>query len=102
MSNIRKQVFIVAAKRTAFGDFGGSLKHLSATELGAIASTAALNQLPKNTPVHSIVYGNVLQTSIDAPYLARHVGLRSGLPIEVPAVTINRLCGSGFEALIQG
>jgi acetyl-CoA acetyltransferase family protein len=48
------------------------------------------------------VFGNVLQTSADAPYLARHVGLRAGLPIETPAVTVNRLCGSGFEAVIQG
>ena len=49
-----------------------------------------------------MVLGNVLQTSADAPYLARHVGLRAGLPIDTPAVTVNRLCGSGFEAVIQG
>ena len=48
------------------------------------------------------MFGNVLQTSADAPYLARHVGLRIGLPIETPAVTVNRLCGSGFEAVAQG
>jgi acetyl-CoA acyltransferase 2 len=52
--------------------------------------------------VGHVVFGNVLQTSADAPYLARHVGLRAGLPIETPAVTVNRLCGSGFEAVIQG
>ena len=49
-----------------------------------------------------VVFGNVLQTSADAPYLARHVGLRIGLPIDTPAVTVNRLCGSGFEAVVQG
>ena len=49
-----------------------------------------------------MVFGNVLQTSADAPYLARHIGLRAGLPIETPAVTVNRLCGSGFEAVVQG
>ena len=52
--------------------------------------------------VDHVVFGNVLQTSTDAPYLARHVGLRIGLPIETPAVTVNRLCGSGFEAVVQG
>jgi acetyl-CoA acyltransferase 2 len=52
--------------------------------------------------VDHVVFGNVLQTSADAPYLARHVGLRIGLPIETPAVTVNRLCGSGFEAVVQG
>ena len=48
------------------------------------------------------IIGNVIQSSKDAAYLARHVGIRIGLPIRVPAVTINRLCGSGFEAIIQG
>ena len=52
--------------------------------------------------VDHVVFGNVLQTSADAPYLARHVGLKAGLPIETPAVTVNRLCGSGFEAIAQG
>jgi acetyl-CoA acetyltransferase family protein len=51
--------------------------------------------------VDHVVFGNVLQTSADAPYLARHIGLRTGLPIETPAVTVNRLCGSGFEAVAQ-
>ena len=51
--------------------------------------------------VDHVVFGNVLQTSADAPYLARHIGLRAGLPIETPAVTVNRLCGSGFEAVVQ-
>jgi acetyl-CoA acetyltransferase family protein len=49
-----------------------------------------------------VLFGNVIQTSTDAAYLARHIGLRAGLPLEVPAVTINRLCGSGFEAIVQG
>jgi acetyl-CoA acetyltransferase family protein len=52
--------------------------------------------------VDHVIFGNVLQTSADAPYLARHVGLRIGLPVETPAVTVNRLCGSGFEAVSQG
>ena len=92
-------MFIVAAKRTAFGDFGGKLKDRTATELGAIATKAALGQLPKDVPVSSVVFGNVLQTSACAPYLARHVALRCGLPVTTPALTVNRLCGSGFETV---
>ncbi|RKP22057.1 thiolase [Rozella allomycis CSF55] len=95
-------VYIVAAKRTAFGTFGGSLKEFSATSLGTISSKAALKQLPEGTPIDSVIFGNVIQSSTDAAYLARHVALRSNLPVSTPAVTINRLCGSGFESLIQG
>jgi acetyl-CoA acyltransferase 2 len=93
--------FIVAAKRTPFGSFGGSLKDLSATDLAVTASKAALSQLPKNTPIDSVIFGNVLQTSHHAAYLARHVGLYSGLPVAVPALTINRLCGSGFQSIVS-
>ncbi|KAJ3040956.1 3-ketoacyl-CoA thiolase, mitochondrial, partial [Rhizophlyctis rosea] len=85
-----------------FGAFGGKLAKLSATELGGIASVAAIKSLPKDTKIDSVIYGNVLQTSGDAAYLARHVGHRAGLPIEAPALTINRLCGSGFQAVING
>lgn len=99
---LAKNVYIVAAKRTPFGSFGGKLSNLSATELGGIASVAALGQLPKNTTVDSVIFGNVLQTSADAAYLARHVGHRAGLDIKVPALTLNRLCGSGFQAAISG
>ena len=96
-------VVFLSGVRTGFGSFGGSLKDLSATDLGAIAGAEALTRsgVPA-ADVDHVVFGNVLQTSVDAPYLARHVGLRSGLPIETPAVTVNRLCGSGFEALVQG
>lgn len=95
------KVFIVAAKRTPFGSFGGSLKNISANELGGIAAKAALNQVPK-LKIDHVVFGNVAQTSTDACYLARHVSHRAGVNLEVPALTINRLCGSGFEAAIQG
>jgi acetyl-CoA acyltransferase 2 len=98
----QKDVVILAAKRTPFGTFGGALKDLSATDLGVHASKAALAQagVPAEDFGH-VVVGNVVQTSSDAIYLARHVGLRAGLPERVPAVIVNRLCGSGFEALIQ-
>ena len=99
MSNI----FIVAAKRTPFGAFGGSLKSLSATELGAIATKAALTSANIDpSAIGAIYFGNVIQSSSDAAYLARHVGLKCGVPIPIPALTINRLCGSGFETVIQG
>jgi acetyl-CoA acyltransferase 2 len=96
-------VVFLSGVRTGFGSFGGSLKDLSATDLGAIAGAEALARagVPA-ADVDHVVFGNVLQTSADAPYLARHVGLRIGLPIETPAVTVNRLCGSGFEAVAQG
>jgi acetyl-CoA acetyltransferase family protein len=98
-----KDIVFLAARRTPFGTFGGSLRGFSATDLGAIASRAALEsaEVP-GTEVDHVVFGNALQTSADAIYLARHVGLRAGLPQETPALTLNRLCGSGFQAIISG
>jgi acetyl-CoA acetyltransferase family protein len=95
-------VVFLSGVRTGFGAFGGALKGLTATDLGVLAGVEALAR-SKVAPaeVDHVVFGNVLQTSADAPYLARHVGLRAGLPIETPAVTVNRLCGSGFEAVAQ-
>jgi len=97
-----QDVVFLSGVRTGFGAFGGSLKDLSATELGAVAARTALERsgVPAGEIGHT-VFGNALQTSADAIYLARHVGLKAGLPIEVPAVTVNRLCGSGFEAIAQ-
>lgn len=96
-------VFLVAAKRTPFGTFGGSLKNFSATDLGTHATQAALNSIDLDpTAVDSIFFGNVIQSSADAAYLARHVGLKSGMKLAAPSLTINRLCGSGFETVILG
>ena len=96
-------VVFLSGARTGFGAFGGALKDLSATDLGVVAARSALDRSGiEPAAVGHVIFGNVLQTSADAPYLARHVGLRAGLPIETPAVTVNRLCGSGFEAVIQG
>ncbi len=98
-----KELVILAAKRTPFGGFGGSLKNLSATDLGVIAAEAALDASGVDKgDIDHVVFGNVCQTSADAIYLARHVGLRAGIGQNVPALTINRLCGSGFQALING
>ena len=96
-------IVFLGARRTAFGTFNGALKGHSATDLGVIAATAALEQsgvAPE--AIDHVIFGNVLQTSKDAIYLARHIGLRVGLPQRVPAVTLNRLCGSGFEAITAG
>jgi len=96
-------IFVVAAKRTPFGAFGGSLSKLSATELGVHSTKAALAQGNVDpSSVGAVYFGNVVSSSPDAPYLARHVALKSDIPIETPALTINRLCGSGFETVIQG
>jgi acetyl-CoA acyltransferase 2 len=95
-------IVFLAARRTPFGTFGGALKDVSATELGVHAAKAALAQ-SKIDPADlgHVVFGNVQQTSADAIYLARHIGLKAGVPKEVPALTVNRLCGSGFEAVVQ-
>jgi acetyl-CoA C-acetyltransferase/acetyl-CoA acyltransferase 2 len=102
MAKLSKDIVIVGAKRTAFGTMNGALKGITATDLAVHAAKAALAQggvAPAD--VHHVIVGNVQQTSADAIYCARHVGLKAGVPIEVPAVTVNRLCGSGFEAIVQ-
>lgn len=96
-------IVFCAAKRTPFGAFGGSLKDRTATDLAVHAATAAFESA-KISPaaIDHVLFGNVQQTAADASYLARHVGLRSSVPVATPAVTVNRLCGSGFESIIQG
>ena len=96
-------VVFLAGKRTPFGTFGGSLKGLSATDLGVESARSALEASGVSPDrIDHVIYGNALQTSADAIYLARHVGLGAGVPEEAPAVTVNRLCGSGFQAITQG
>lgn len=98
-----KDVVFLSGVRTGYGDFGGMLKNLSATQLGVVAAKHAVDRSGvEPEAIDHVVFGNAQQTSADAIYLARHIGLQAGLPIETPAVTINRLCGSGFEAIIQG
>ncbi|EJU05023.1 acetyl-coenzyme A acyltransferase 2 [Dacryopinax primogenitus] len=94
------QAFVVASKRTPFGTFGGKLRDHKASELGGFASKAALDTLPKDVQVDSVVFGNVVQTDTSGAYLARHVGHYAHLPVTVPALTLNRLCGSGFQSVI--
>ena len=96
------RVVFLSAVRTGFGTFGGTLRDHSATDLGVFAAQCAIARAGVSpTDVGHVIFGNVIPSSTDAAYLARHVGLRAGLPLEVPAVTVNRLCGSGFEAVIQ-
>jgi len=97
-----QDIVFLSGVRTGFGTFGGTLKDFSATQLGVFASRAALQRSGvEPNHIDHVVFGNVLQTSADAIYLARHIGLGAGIPIEAPAVTVNRLCGSGFEAIAQ-
>ena len=98
-----KDVFILGGKRTPMGEYVGALKDISAIDLGAIAARGALQA----TGVHAeeidhTVFGNALQTSGDAIYGARHVGLKAGVPFQRPALTVNRLCGSGIQSIISG
>ena len=103
MAKLGKSIVIVGAKRTAFGTMNGALKGLSAIDLAVIASKAALAQSKiALEDIGHVIVGNVQQTSPDAIYCARHIGLKSGLPITTPALTVNRLCGSGFQAIING
>ena len=96
-------IFILGGARTPMGEYTGKLKDVSALDLGAIAAKAAMERTGVHPDtVDHVVFGNVMQTSSDAVYGARHVGLRAGLPIEVPALTVNRLCGSGIQAAISG
>lgn len=122
-----KNVYIVAAKRTAFGSFGGSLKDLTATELGSVAARAAIAQSGATADaIDACFMGNVAHTDPSAPYLARHVALKvaraedvargrktnsarlslsprqAGCAVRTPALTVNRLCGSGFQAVVSG
>lgn len=97
-----EKIVFVAGKRTAFGAFGGSLKDISGTDLTVAAAKGTLEQIgAKPESVHHVVIGNVVQSGVDAPYLARHVGLKAGLPQHVGAYNVNRLCGSGFQSWVN-
>ena len=103
---MKKDIAIVGGARTAMCEYSGTpgygkFKDQSAIELGAHAARAAIERagIDPETIQH-VVMGNALQTSNDAIYGARHVGLKAGVPQATPAVTVNRLCGSGIEALV--
>jgi acetyl-CoA acyltransferase 2 len=101
--NMNMNIYILGGARTPMGEYTGKLKDLSAIELGAVAARAAIERTGvKPEMVEHVVFGNVLQTSADAVYGARHVGLNAGAPVDVPALTVNRLCGSGIQAAVSG
>jgi acetyl-CoA acetyltransferase family protein len=95
-------IAIVSGARTPFGRYCGKLKNFTAQELGAVAAKGAMERasVPAADFDH-VVFGNAQQTTGDALYGARHVGLRAGIPIETPALTVNRLCGSGMQAIVS-
>jgi acetyl-CoA acyltransferase 2 len=93
---------ILQGARTPMARYMGAFDSVTALELGALASKEAIKRAGTDPDEFDhVVFGNVMQTSADALYGARHVGLRAGLPIETPAVTVNRLCGSGMESITQ-
>ena len=100
-------IVIVGGARTPMAEYIGTpgfgkFKNLSAIELGAHAAVAALerSEVAPETIDH-VVFGNVLQSSVDALYGARHIGLKAGVPVPVPALTVNRLCGSGIQSIVN-
>ena len=96
-------VVFLSGKRTPFGTFGGSLKDYTATDLGVLSARAAIDAAGVDAAdVGHVFYGNAMSTSADGIYMARHIGLRSGVPVESGALTVNRLCGSGFQAIVSG
>ncbi|MFY9609314.1 MAG: acetyl-CoA C-acetyltransferase [Blastocatellia bacterium] len=100
---MNKNVLILGGARTPMGEYGGALRDLSAIDLGAIAARGALERARVSPEaIDHTVIGNALQTSGDAIYGARHVALKAGVPIDKPALTVNRLCGSGIQSIVSG
>ncbi|HEY8367700.1 MAG TPA: acetyl-CoA C-acetyltransferase [Thermodesulfobacteriota bacterium] len=103
MDMASSEVVILGGARTPIGTFGGTLKDLSAVDLAVVAAKAAIERSGVEPgEVQQAIVGNVIQSSsVDGAYLARHVALRAGCPVETPALTVNRLCGSGFQAVVS-
>ncbi len=97
-----QSIYIVDGARTAFTKFGGSFVNTGATELGKATAIEALKRSKVDPEqIDHVIYGNVIHSEKNASYLSRHIGLHSGIPKEVPALTLNRLCGSGLQAVIS-
>lgn len=96
-----RAVYLVAGARTPFGTFGGSLSSVTATELGVVAARGALERAGVEASlVDNVVIGNVIQSHNGAAYIARHIALDAGVAVATPALTVNRLCGSGLQAVV--
>ncbi|MFQ5827865.1 MAG: acetyl-CoA C-acetyltransferase [Candidatus Methylomirabilia bacterium] len=97
-----QEIVVLPGARTPFGTFGGSLKAVSAVDLAVLSARGALERSRlRPEQVDHVVFGNVIQTSGGDIYFTRHVGLRTGCPVHVPALTVNRLCGSGLQAIVS-
>ena len=97
-----RDVFILGGARTPMAEYNGHFAEIPETDLGAHAARAALERSGVAArEVDHTVFGNALQTSANAIYGARHVALKAGVPIEKPALTVNRLCGSGIQAVVS-
>lgn len=95
-------VYIVDGARTAFTSFGGSFAHVKADDLGAATAIEALKRSKVDaSQVDHVIYGNVIHSSTNASFLSRHIGLKTGVPVEVPAYNVNRLCGSGSQSVVS-
>jgi acetyl-CoA acetyltransferase family protein len=101
--NDSRDIVFLSGVRTPFGTFGGAFRDLSAVDLTVFAAKAAMERagVPAEEIQHAI-FGNVIQSTSDTVYFARHVALKSGCRIETPGLTVNRLCGSGFQAVVNG
>ena len=98
-----EEIVILEGARTPMAEYNGHFAEISAIDLGVVAAREALKRSRTDpSEIDHVIFGNALQTSGDAIYGARHVGLKAGVPKEVPALTVNRLCGSGFESIVQG
>ncbi len=97
-----EDIAIVNGARTPMGEYCGKLRDFTAQELGAIAGIEAMKRAGVEAgEIDHVVFGNAQQTSGDALYGARHVVLKAGLPVEVPGLTVNRLCGSGMQSIVS-
>jgi len=97
-----EKIVFISGKRTPFGAFGGSLKDITATDLGVESAKATLTQAGLSAEkVDHVIFGNVVQSGVDAIYLPRHIGLKTGVPVNVGALLVNRLCGSGFQSWVS-
>jgi acetyl-CoA C-acetyltransferase len=94
-------VVIASAARTAIGSFGRGLRDVPPSELGATAARASIERAGlEPAEIEHVVFGNVIHTAPEDHYLARVVGINAGIPKESPAMTLNRLCGSGLQAIV--
>src|SRR5512141_2567761 len=99
----KQEIVVLDGARTPMADDNGVFSDVSAIDLAVVAAKEAMRRSGvEPTAIDHVIFGNALQTSADAIYGARHVALKAGVPKEVPALTVNRLCGSGFEAIAQG